>query len=103
MTISGSGEIFLSEIIQKPGCNPRSEIKSYVKGLIAVNGDPFFDMSACIVYRKGQSCIIAWTTINIFSNMILMLPLLFFVIILINNPKIMESGLIQGHTEFFFS
>jgi magnesium transporter len=65
------GELFLSEIIKKPVFDPKGEIIGRVKDVIVVKGDPLPQISAVIVYRKGQAYIIIWTAINIFNKRII--------------------------------
>ncbi len=65
------GELFLSEIIKKPVFDPKGEIIGRVKDVIVVKGDPLPEISAIIVYRKGQAYSIIWSAINIFNKRII--------------------------------
>ena len=65
------GELFLSEIIKKPVFDPKGEIIGRVRDVIVVKGDPLPEISAIIVYRKGQAYSIIWNAINIFNKRII--------------------------------
>jgi CBS domain-containing protein len=65
------GEVFLSDVINKPVFDPRGEIIGRVKDALVVKGDPLPKLSAVIVQRKGRRYLIKWPDLNIFNRRII--------------------------------
>ncbi len=65
------GELFLSELINKPVFDPKGEVVGRVKDVIVVKGDPLPKVSALIIERKRRLFKIDWINISLFNKRII--------------------------------
>ncbi|MBM4136011.1 MAG: magnesium transporter [Nitrospira sp.] len=65
------GELFVSEILNKPVLDPKGEDLGKVKDLIIVKGEPLPKVSALIIEKKKGLFNLPWNNLNIFNKRII--------------------------------
>lgn len=65
------GELFLSDIFQRPVFDPKGEVIGRVKDIIVVKGELLPKVDSLIIKRKKRLCRIEWADINIFNKRII--------------------------------
>ncbi len=65
------GELFVSEVINKPVLDPKGEVIGKVKDLVVVKGDPLPRISALIIEKQKVTSIVWWEELSIFNKRII--------------------------------
>ncbi|HWR90057.1 MAG TPA: CBS domain-containing protein [Dissulfurispiraceae bacterium] len=65
------GELFVSEVINKPVLDPKGEVIGKVKDIVVVRGDPLPRVSALIVEKQKMTSIICWEELSMFNKKII--------------------------------
>lgn len=65
------GELFVSEVINKPVLDLKGEVIGKVKDIVVVRGDPLPRVSALIVEKQKMTSIICWEELSMFNKKII--------------------------------
>ncbi len=66
-----AGEIFVSEVINKPVLDQKGEEIGKLKDIIISPGEPFPAVSALVVTADKTTCIIPWDLVNLFNRRVI--------------------------------
>jgi len=65
------GEVFVSEILNKPVLDPKGEEIGKVKDIVVVKGEPLPKVSSLILEKKRIYLLLPWQELNIFNKRIM--------------------------------
>lgn len=65
------GEVFVSEILNKPVLDPKGEEIGKVKDIVVVKGEPLPKISSLILEKKRIYLLLPWQELNIFNKRIM--------------------------------
>ncbi len=65
------GELFVSEILNKPVLDPKGEELGRVRDVIVVRGEPFPRISSLVIEKRKKTACLLWTDLNIFNKKII--------------------------------
>ncbi len=71
-----AGEIFVSEVINKPVLDQKGEEIGKLKDIIISPGEPFPAVSALVVTADKTTCIIPWDLVNLFNRRVISINIL---------------------------
>lgn len=65
------GDIFVSEVLNKPALDPSGEEIGKVKDILVSTGEPFPQITALIIKRKKKDLLLLWENLSIFNRRII--------------------------------
>ena len=66
-----AGEIFVSEVYQKPVLDQTGEEIGKLKDIIVIRGEPFPAVSALIIASRIETFLLPWDTVNLFNKRVI--------------------------------
>ncbi len=71
-----AGEIFVSEILNKPVLDQKGEELGKLKDIVISPGEPFPAVSALVVTAGRTTCVIPWDLVNLFNRRVISINIL---------------------------